>query len=122
MNVEPDTQWQIAADGRITVSQTWLEIVGRTALEAPGYCWLECVHEEDRDRIRIEVAAHLAARRRFEVVFRAQHHSGRVVWVHSEGEPQADGGYLGWTRIAKSGLRPVRRIAEVAVSLALVVA
>lgn len=122
MNDGPDTQWQIGADGRITASEVWLEIVGRSQVDAPGYCWLDYVHEEERDRIGEEVAAHLAARRPFEVVFRARHQNGRYVWVHTEGEPQADGGYLGWTRIARSGLRPVRRIAEVAVGLALIVA
>lgn len=121
MNDGPDTQWQITADGRVTASRVWLEIVGHHATEAPGYCWLDYVHEDDRDRIKEEVAAHLAARRRFEVVFRARQQSGRVVWVHSEGEPQADGGYLGRTRVEKSSLRPVRRIVQIAIGLSFVV-
>ena len=89
----------------------WLEIVGRSAAEAPGYRWSDYVHPEDQHRVE-EIAAHLAARRDFVTAFRARHHTGRYVWVHSGGKPQADGGYLGWTRVARGDLRPTLRVIE----------
>lgn len=104
MRAEPDTRWEMTADGRVTVSEVWLEIVGRTAPEAPGYRWFDDVHPEDRHRVE-EIAAHMAARRAYATAFRVRHHTGRYVWVHSGGKPQADGGYLGWTRVARSDRR-----------------
>jgi hypothetical protein len=91
----------------------WLEIVGRPATETPGYCWLDHVIDKDRERVRTEIAAHWAARRAYAVAFRAQHHSGRIVWVHAGGQPQADGGYRGTVRVARGGLRPMMRVIEV---------
>jgi PAS domain S-box-containing protein len=104
----------------VTASRVWTEIVGRSALEAPGYRWTEYVHEEHQDRVE-EVLAAIKARRDYVTAFRVRHHRGHYVWVHSGGRPQADGGYLGWTRIATGDLRPLRRIAQAVCYLALVV-
>jgi PAS domain S-box-containing protein len=97
----------------------WLEIVGHSATEAPGYRWSDYVHEEHQDRVE-EVLASIKARRAYVTAFRVRHHLGHYVWVHSGGRPQTDGGFFGWTRIAGGDLRPLRRIAQ-AVCLALVV-
>jgi PAS domain S-box-containing protein len=103
MTTTPDhKEWRTSADGCVlVVSKVWLEIVGRRATEAPGYCWLSFVHEDDRARVEAEIAAHSAARRAYVVAFRALHHAGRIVWVRSGGEPLVDGGYVGWTRVAR---------------------
>jgi PAS domain S-box-containing protein len=98
----PDRGWRTSGDGRaLVVSGVWLETIGRHAIETPGYCWLDYVHEEDRERVEEEIAAHWAARRAYVVAFRALHHEGRIVWIRSGGMPQPDGGYVGWTYMAR---------------------
>jgi PAS domain S-box-containing protein len=107
----PDPEWRVGPDGRVKkLSEVWLEIVGRRATEAPGYCWLDHVHQEDRERIRCEIAAHRAARRAYVVAFRVRHQTGRFVWVHSGGSPLPDGSYVGSTHVAKGDIRPMRRM------------
>jgi PAS domain-containing protein len=113
----PDRRaWRTAGDGRVlAVSEVWLETIGRHAMEGPGYCWLDFVHEEDRERVGAEIAAHWAARRAYVVAFRALHQSRGIVWIRSGGTPQPDGGYVGWTHIAGSAeRRPSGRVGALA--------
>jgi hypothetical protein len=98
----------------------WLEIVGRHNVDAPGYCWSEYVHEEDRARVLSTLAEHWSARRPYVIAFRVLHHSGDFVRILSGGKPLADGGYLGWTRVARSDRRLIERIAQ-AMCLAFVI-
>lgn len=108
----PDSRgWRTSGDGRaLAVSAVWLETIGRHAITTPGYCWLDFVHPEDRARVEAEIAAHRAARRAYVVAFRALHHSGRIVWIRSGGKPQADGGYKGWTHLAREDRRPRKKV------------
>jgi PAS domain-containing protein len=121
MNAEPDT-WQIGPDGRVLrVSEVWLEIVGRHNVDAPGYRWIDYVHEEDRGSVLELIAQYFAARQHFVIPLRARdHQTGRFVRLLTGGKPLADGGYLGWTRVARSDRRLIERIAQ-AVCLAFVV-
>lgn len=111
----PDRRaWRTSGDGRVlAVSEVWLETIGRHAIEAPGYCWVDYVHREDRERVVAEVAAHMAARRRFVVTFRALHHAGPPVLIRSGGKPHADGGYVGWTYVDRQDQgRPSGRVVQ----------
>lgn len=113
--------WQLGPDGRVLkVSAVWQELVGRPALEAPGYCWCDYVHPEDRSIVE-HIVASLAARRAYEAALRVRDQDGHYVLVEVIGEPQSDGGFQGWTRRVERPLRLVRRVVE-AVGVFLVVA
>ena len=60
----------------------------------------------------VTVAAHMAAQRPFVIAFRARHHSGCFVRLLTGGTPLLDGGYFGWTRVARRDLRLMERIAQ----------
>lgn len=110
MKCEPDTRWSIDANGRVQASRVWVEFVGREAYNAPGYRWEEFVHAEDQHVID-QIAAYLAARQAYVIAFRARHHSGRYRWIHAGGEPQPEGGYIGWTHVARCEVLPLVRAA-----------
>lgn len=122
MIVKPDT-WEMGPDGRVLkVSEVWLETIGRHAIDAPGYCWSDYVHEDDRASVLAALAEHKAAHRPFVIAFRALHHSGRPVRLLAGGRPLADGGYVGWTRVARIDRCLIDRVAEAVCFVGIVVA
>ena len=59
----PGLAWIAAADLSCRfVNDRWAHWTGRTAEDALGNGWLECVHEDDRDAL-VQAAAEAASRR-----------------------------------------------------------
>lgn len=113
MREVPDAQWTIHADGTVQVSQVWLDIIGRSAIEAPGYRWSESVHPDDQHLVRV-IEDCLVARCGWIVTLRVRHHHGDYVVLRCVGAPRPRGGFTGWTTVCQDGRRlapaPVPRV------------
>ena len=70
--------------GELTfVNERWSELAGLTPAEGEG--WFQCIHPEDRERVRQEWYRAVEERRSFDEEFRFLWPDGRVVWVVGQG-------------------------------------
>jgi len=80
--VAPLGVFQTDADGAcVAVNDRWCTYAGMTAEQALGGGWLEAIHPDDRDRVRIEWQAAVAERRDFELEYRFRRPDGVSVWL-----------------------------------------
>jgi two-component system cell cycle sensor histidine kinase/response regulator CckA len=76
----------------LQVNERWQVISGRSDGESLGRGLIEAVHPLDRERVRGQLTAALAARRVFRSEYRLQRPDGSVSWVIGEATPQWEGG------------------------------
>jgi PAS domain S-box-containing protein len=81
-----------AAGNCLQVNERWRVISGRSERESLGRGLIEAVHPLDRERVRGQLTAALAARRVFRSEYRLQRPDGSVSWVIGEATPQWEGG------------------------------
>ena len=79
--------WNILA-GEMQLSQRWHELLGQPAQDAPATfeAWIDCMHPQDRDRVRKAIEAHLVERSPCAVDLRLRHASGDYRWFHAHGQ------------------------------------
>src|SRR6201981_2042383 len=98
-NTVPVLIWTTDADKLCTyVSQTWLDLTGRTFKEELGYGWADDIHPSDR-AARLEAYAHCFDRRSpFTLEYRVRRHDGEYRWLLDKGAPRfaSDGTFLGY--------------------------
>ena len=99
----PSMLWMTDADGGIVYfNQRWLEFTGLPLASVLGDGWVNCLHEDDRDRCLRYGLAQVAQRRPLQMEYRLRHHSGNFVDMLVIGEPLHDtsgvfSGYVGCT-------------------------
>ncbi|MCL4396241.1 MAG: PAS domain S-box protein, partial [Chloroflexi bacterium] len=87
----PALVWRLDADGRADYfNRTWLAFTGRTLQQERDGGWLEGVHPEDRDRIRVTSLPAFQARQSFEMEYRVRRRDGEYRWVLDRGCPFYD--------------------------------
>jgi len=90
-NTSPGMTWLAAADGGWTfVSRAWAEFTGRNERELFGDAWLQCVHPNDRDRVRIIYERSLENASPFHLEFRAIAASGDERTLSCFANPRVD--------------------------------
>ncbi|SIO27717.1 PAS domain S-box-containing protein [Bradyrhizobium erythrophlei] len=91
--------WTTDADKFWTyVSQTWLDLTGRSFEEELGNGWADDIHPSDRDA-RLEAYAHCFDQRSpFTLEYRVRRHDGEYRWLLDKGTPRfaPDGTFLGY--------------------------
>jgi PAS domain S-box-containing protein len=92
--------WITSADFRtIWVNRVWIEFTGLPLEAHLGSGWVDCVHPEDRPRIREASRAAFHARAPIEFEYRVRRHDGAYRWMLSRGHPFYEGaafnGYVG---------------------------
>src|SRR5258708_4080487 len=91
--------WTTDADKLCTyVSQTWLDLTGRTFAEELHNGWADDTHPSDRDA-RLEAYAHCFDQRSpFTLEYRVRRHDGEYRWLLDKGTPRfaSDGTFLGY--------------------------
>ncbi|WP_132256645.1 PAS domain-containing protein [Methylobacterium segetis] len=74
--------WATDSDGLQTyVSPEWCTFTGQQPGEVLGLGWLDAVHPDDRDHIRMFFLDATASREEFTMRYRLRHTSGRYIWV-----------------------------------------
>lgn len=84
----PDQRWTM-----LFVSQGCRELTGyapEELLEEDGVSWADLTFVEDRERVRVEITAAIAAGRRFHVEYRIETATGAIQWVADRGIGVAD--------------------------------
>lgn len=84
----PDQRWTM-----LFVSQGCRELTGyapEELLEENGVSWADLTFVEDRERVRVEITAAIAAGRRFHVEYRIETATGAIQWVADRGIGVAD--------------------------------
>jgi len=82
---------QIDATGQyVYANERWGEMAGRTPEQALADGWLEAVHPDDRERVRREWQATVAAGSGSEQEYRYLQQDGGVVWVSARTVPLID--------------------------------
>lgn len=84
----PDQHWTM-----LFVSQGCRELTGyapEELLEEDGVSWADLTFVEDRERVRVEITAAIAAGRRFHVEYRIETATGAIQWVADRGIGVAD--------------------------------
>ncbi len=84
----------------IYFNQRWLEFTGRSLAAELGDGWLEGVHPDDRDAVRLEDLRGFDSRIEFRLEYRLRHHDGTWRWILDQCTPRYDKrgrfvGYLG---------------------------
>ncbi|MBF2001207.1 MAG: EAL domain-containing protein [Synechococcales cyanobacterium M58_A2018_015] len=72
----------------IYFSPRWKSLLGYEETELTNHSdsWFDCIHPEERDRVKQEISAHLAGTSpRFVSVHRLRHRNGTYSWVFSRG-------------------------------------
>ncbi len=120
----PALIWQSDAAGApVWFNQRWLQYTGRTLAEELSLGWAARMHADDLAVTRADFETAAAARRPFEVEYRAQRADGQLAWIADQGTPQftSDGlctGFLvyGWDittrKAAEAALRAAKEEAE----------
>jgi len=91
-------------EGRcVYLSQRVTDLTGLRAESALESGWEQCVHADDRDAVRRQVASALHARKSWQGEFRCVLPDGRIRWLLSQSAPEhdSDGRVVGfvWTLI-----------------------
>jgi PAS domain S-box-containing protein len=74
--------WRADADGSVIEdSPTWRAYTGQTFEEYRGLGWMDAIHPDDRERVRIDVLAALEGRQRFESEYRLRRSDGSWSWT-----------------------------------------
>ncbi len=84
----PDQHWTM-----LFVSQGCRELTGHAPeelLEEDGISWADLIFVEDREKVRTETMAAIAAGRRFHVEYRIETETGAITWVADRGIGVAD--------------------------------
>ena len=100
-NAFPSLVWCSDRRGECSfVNQAWEDYTGRGAEMERGTCWLDSVHDEDRNRVAREWDEALGLRRPLETQYRLLRSDGSYGWIHHCAVPINDEqgrltGYLG---------------------------
>ncbi len=83
--------WNIATN-ELYWSPRWLGILGYDEGERRPHLegYLEMLHPEDRDRLRVHVESHLSHRTPVDIDVRLRHKDGHYLWVNSRGQAAWD--------------------------------
>jgi len=124
--VLPVLIWTAGPDGACDyLNERWSEYTGLPVTDLLGWGWLDRVHPEDRDRVRTEYTAAVAARAPVRIELRMLDREGEYRWFLVTGEPCHAGGgeFLGYggcntdvtdRRALEQRLAKLGRTAEVA--------
>jgi PAS domain S-box-containing protein len=91
--------WTTDADKLCTyVSQTWLDLTGRSFEEELGNGWADDIHPSDRDAHLEAYARCFDQRSPFTLEYRVRRHGGEYRWLLDKGTPRfaSDGTFLGY--------------------------
>jgi len=91
--------WTTDADKLCTyVSQTWLDLTGRTFEEELGHGWADDIHPSDRDARLAAYARCFDQRSPFTLEYRVRRRDGEYRWLLDKGTPRfaSDGTFLGY--------------------------
>lgn len=117
-NATPAMIWVTGPAGELSyLNDRWSDLSGDRLTSADA--WWALVHPDERDAVRAEWTAAVAAREPFELVYRCQRHDGVERWMLNRGIPNTgpDGTYHGYVgtvldlteqRIAEEALRNER--------------
>jgi len=90
--------WMSGPDGECAfLNQSWLDFTGQSLETQQGEGWIERVHPEDRDRVRLAQRDAVAARGPLQLEYRLRRADAEFRWVLARGVPriEADGGFAG---------------------------
>jgi len=104
-------------EGRcVYLSQRVTDLTGLRAESALESGWEQCVHADDRDAVRRQVASALHARKSWQGEFRCVLPDGRIRWLLSQSAPEhdSDGRVVGfvWTLIDTTHTQEALRASE----------
>jgi len=91
--------WTADADKLCTyVSQSWLDLTGRTLEEELGTGWADDIHPNDRDACLVAYAHCFDRRRPFSLEYRVRRYDHEYRWLLDKGTPRfaPDGTFLGY--------------------------
>jgi PAS domain S-box-containing protein len=94
----PAMLWVAEQDGSCSfLSRGWFEYTGLGRKEGIGYGWLDAVHPDDRNGVRLAYEQAVAGQRPFAVDYRLRRADGEHHWVINTGRPRLGpkGEYLG---------------------------
>ncbi len=89
--------WFCEEDGACSyLNERWFEFTGQARGQAMGHGWIDAVHPEDRERVRIEFAAMVASRAGGRLDYRLRRHDGVHRWMLDTVSPRMlHGAYVG---------------------------
>lgn len=92
--------WLTTPDGVLQDSMSWGELTGQTAAEASGLGWLEAVHPEDRERVRVRWRDAILGGQSYEAEYRLRTPRGWR-WTAARAVPRrdADGRIIEWVGV-----------------------
>lgn len=93
--------WTLRPDGTATDLTQWCDITGQTGAESAGFGWLQAVHPEDRERVRLRWQEALRDRSTFDAEYRLHEANGRYAWYDARAVPllEADGRVREWVGV-----------------------
>ena len=84
----PNLVWGAASDGAFDyVSKQWVDYTGMPEVEHLRWGWLDCVHVDDRERVRVEWRAAVRGGTSFDSEFRIRGTDGSYRWFKSRAVP-----------------------------------
>lgn len=91
----PFRVWEADTEGNRTwANGAYLDLVGRTLAEIIGYGWVNVIHYDDRERVRLLWAQAILEQRVFDENYRLIHRTGKVIPCHTVARPFAPDGTL----------------------------
>jgi len=91
LNNLPVFIWTATPDGqRDFFNPRWLDFTGKPLAEEQGEQWLADLHPDDRERVRTQWQAAVAAGSPYQVEYRLRRHDGEYRWILSRAQPRHD--------------------------------
>ncbi|MFC0008911.1 sensor domain-containing protein [Devosia nitrariae] len=81
--------WVTNAAGESTMfNQLWTDVTGQAEADALGTGWLNCVHDDDRERVLATFIEASASLQPVEIEYRLRRRDGSWAWVLDQGRPR----------------------------------
>ncbi|CCJ08159.1 PAS domain S-box protein [Methylocystis sp. SC2] len=72
------------------IDRQWPRITGQTAEAAMGGGWLDAIHQDDLERVKVELGLASGSERPFQIVARLRRQDGQFRWALAVGAPRYD--------------------------------
>ncbi len=72
------------------IDRQWLRMTGQTAEAAMGEGWLDAIHQDDLEQVKVQLALARESERPFQIVARLKRQDGQFRWALAVGAPRYD--------------------------------